>query len=248
MLRHFSLLCLLFLPALLRAQGGPPFLTDDPGTPGDGHWEINVAWTHEHRAGETADELPLLDINYGVGDRLQLKYEVPYIVLHETGADHEQGLGNSEAGVKWRFYDGGESGLTASTYPQVEFRNPGSHSAAHRLVADETTFVLPLEIQREGGGWGVNVEVGAVLPGKSDHGWTYGIVVGRELSDRFEAGAELHGEGAGSFERTELAAVVGVRCKLNEHFALLAAAGRELHNHFEARATRLSYLAVQWLR
>ena len=28
------------LPA--RAQGGPPFLTTDPGTPGNGNWEINV--------------------------------------------------------------------------------------------------------------------------------------------------------------------------------------------------------------
>jgi hypothetical protein len=24
-----------------HAQDGPPMITDDPGTPGDGHWEIN---------------------------------------------------------------------------------------------------------------------------------------------------------------------------------------------------------------
>jgi len=246
--RQLSLVFLFVLPALLRAQGGPPFITDDPGTPGDGHWEINVAWTHEHRAGETADELPLLDLNYGVGDRIQLKYEVPYVLLHEGGADTVHGLGNSEAGVKWRFYDDEKSGLTLSTYPQFEFRNPSSHSAAHGLVADENTFVLPLEIQREAGGWGVNVEVGAVFPGKSDHGWTYGVVVGHELNDRFEVGAELHGEGASSLQRTELAAMVGLRGKLNEHCYLLASIGRELHNHFETKATLLSYLAVQWLR
>lgn len=248
MLRRLSRLCLIFLPALLRAQGGPPFITDDPGTPGDGHWEINVAWTHEHRPGETADELPLLDLNYGVGDRIQLKYEVPYVVLRESGADTAHGLGNSEAGVKWRFYDSGESGLTLSTYPQVEFRNPGSHSAAHGLVADETTLVLPLEIQREAGGWGVNVEAGAILLSKSGRGWTYGVVVGHELNERFEAGVELHGEAADAFQRTELAAVLGLRGKLNEHCFILASVGRELHNHFEAKATLLSYLAVQWLR
>jgi hypothetical protein len=35
----------LVLPALLaiatHAQGGPPFITDDPGTPGNHHWKIH---------------------------------------------------------------------------------------------------------------------------------------------------------------------------------------------------------------
>ncbi len=34
-------------------QGGPPMITDDPGTPGNGKWENNVAIAFEHRAGET---------------------------------------------------------------------------------------------------------------------------------------------------------------------------------------------------
>src|SRR6266849_7689835 len=46
-----KLLFLVILPALSLglteraafAQGGPPMLTDDPGTPGNRHWEINTA-------------------------------------------------------------------------------------------------------------------------------------------------------------------------------------------------------------
>ena len=30
-------------PRLARADAGPPFLTNDPGTPGNGNWEINIA-------------------------------------------------------------------------------------------------------------------------------------------------------------------------------------------------------------
>ena len=30
-------------------QGGPPMITDDPGTPGNGKWEINLAIAFEHR-------------------------------------------------------------------------------------------------------------------------------------------------------------------------------------------------------
>ena len=39
------------------AQGGPPFLTDDPGTPGDGRWEINLAFTSEIRPSEELYDL-----------------------------------------------------------------------------------------------------------------------------------------------------------------------------------------------
>jgi hypothetical protein len=108
-------------------------ITDDPGTPGHGHWEVNVAATGRHAASGSEAELPLLDINFGVGERIQLKYEIPWVWLDEDGERSESGLGNSAVGVKWRFYDAGEAGWQISTYPQVEFRNPGSDSAERGL-------------------------------------------------------------------------------------------------------------------
>ncbi len=65
------------------AQGGPPLITDDPGTPGDGNWEINIAFTTKKRRTVRSYETPILDINYGLGDRIQLKYEVPWLDLDE---------------------------------------------------------------------------------------------------------------------------------------------------------------------
>jgi len=38
--------------AQVLAQGGPPLLTDDPGTPGHRNWEINIASTHFRSPGE----------------------------------------------------------------------------------------------------------------------------------------------------------------------------------------------------
>jgi len=49
-LRHLAFL-LLGRPLLARAQGGPPMVTDDPDTPGDGHWEINLAAIGAHTPG-----------------------------------------------------------------------------------------------------------------------------------------------------------------------------------------------------
>jgi hypothetical protein len=51
-------------------QGGPPLITDDPGTPGDGKWEVNAAFTHERAGRERVYEAPLLDVNCGLGDHI----------------------------------------------------------------------------------------------------------------------------------------------------------------------------------
>jgi hypothetical protein len=55
-------------------------LTEDPATPGPGNWEINSAFAYERVNGQPWFEAPLLDINYGVGERFQLKYELPFII------------------------------------------------------------------------------------------------------------------------------------------------------------------------
>jgi hypothetical protein len=42
------------------AQGGPPMITDDPGTPGNGHFEINIAATLAQWPHQQSWELPAL--------------------------------------------------------------------------------------------------------------------------------------------------------------------------------------------
>ena len=107
----------LLLARLAVAQGGPPFRTDDPETPGNKHWEINFGFIGQRNPASGAYQVPDFDINYGLGDRLQLKYEIP-IAIEETrpGSSLDPstpplpgqvigGLGESLMGVKWRFYE-----------------------------------------------------------------------------------------------------------------------------------------------
>src|SRR5258706_5506428 len=77
------------------AEGGPPMLTDDPGTPGDGHWEFNTAMQTEHGGDTMTFKLPLVDINYGLGERLQLKFEMPWQLERVSGQRDQYGAGNS---------------------------------------------------------------------------------------------------------------------------------------------------------
>src|SRR5207253_10780567 len=75
----------------------PPLDVDDPGTPGCNKWEINLLTNGDFTKGERKLEIPLLDINYGIGDNLQLKYEVP-MEKTQTESSSETTVGNSKVG------------------------------------------------------------------------------------------------------------------------------------------------------
>jgi hypothetical protein len=72
----------MFTVAPAMGQAGPPFRTDDPETPGDKNWEINLGWIGDRNPYQGYYSIPNFDINYGLGDRVQLKYELP-IAVHE---------------------------------------------------------------------------------------------------------------------------------------------------------------------
>jgi hypothetical protein len=115
-LRFAGFALLLALVTCALSQAGPPFRTDDPETPGNKHWEINLGWIGDRSPGAGAYQVPDFDFNYGLGDRIQLKYELP-IAIEETRpqpatptlpAQRGQvvgGLGQSLLGVKIRFYE-----------------------------------------------------------------------------------------------------------------------------------------------
>lgn len=110
----FPLAVLAFAQQAAHAQGGPPLLTDDPATPGNGHQEINVGFTLDRNPATTLLEAPRLDVNYGLGDHIQLKYEIPWLVLDRGRERTRSGLANSPFGVKWRFADEERRGVTYS--------------------------------------------------------------------------------------------------------------------------------------
>ena len=87
------------------AQGGPPMITDDPGTVDKGHWEINSGITAEHTASETSIEFPFIDINYGVSARQHINFEVPLVSRYVQGEGTDHGIGKMGIGTKFRFVD-----------------------------------------------------------------------------------------------------------------------------------------------
>jgi len=226
------------------ASGGPPMLTDDTGTPGDEHWEINLATLSFRTDSGTTYQLPLVDTNYGIGERTQIKVEMPYVHQNDSSGT-QSGLGNGLIGVRWRFYDAGEDGWQVSTYPQFQFAP--SPSAAHRgLAASGTATLLPLEFVHGFEGGDINLEVGRWMrPAGQGDSWIAGLVLTHEVKKGFEVMAELHDEKAVNSAQSELIANFGARWDMSEHTTLLVSAGRDVHNTLSEKNKFLSYLGVQ---
>jgi len=87
-------------PATLYAQGGPPMLTDDPDTPGSGNWEINLAYIEERNKLDQIRNFPHVDVNYGLGESIQLKFETGWVIADLADGGSRSGLDDSLIGLK----------------------------------------------------------------------------------------------------------------------------------------------------
>jgi hypothetical protein len=229
----------------LPVLAGPPLLTDDPDTPGPNHWEINIAVTSEDEAGEWTLGTPLLDMNYGVGDRIQLKYQVPLEVFVPQEGGGRVGMGNSLVGVKWRFLDQANgSWLEVSTYPQLEFIFP--QSSVQRVLADNgDNLLLPIEIEHQFKSLFMYAEGGYVLNSERPPEALGGVAGEYELTGKFSIMAEIYGGFGENFQENGLTFNLGFRQGLTQHVALIGSAGRAISGPAADAPSFMSYLGVQ---
>jgi hypothetical protein len=195
----------LFLPVAAavaaHAQGGPPFITDDPGTPGNRQWEINFGWVALHNPGNAYYQTPDVDMNYGWGDRIQLKYELPMAVYTDPNNTTRASVGDSYPGVKWRFYEHHTPGepksddnmtFSLGTYPQVYINNPTS-AVSRGIVETGPQYYLPVEFAAKAGWLNLNGEVGHWFGNRHiPSRWGRGLIAGHEFNDRTELYAEVY--------------------------------------------------------
>jgi len=239
-----ALLAAFSLPA--AGQGGPPFITNDPGTPGDANWEINImAYSERHPAARIFNA-PILDLNYGVGSRIQLTYEVPYLVVGSNGGPTRTGLGKSLPGVKWRFYDSDEKKLSISIFPQLEFNNPDA-SLQRGLVNYNNRFYLPVEVSKEIGPIQVNPEAGYIFASGKGAGWFTGLVVLKEINKRLELAVEFYNSANTNGTNRWNTYDGGGRFKIGERFILLFMAGRSFAGPSNTQPQLFGYLGMQFL-
>lgn len=229
--------------SVLRAQGGPPMLTDDPGTPGSRRWEINLGWNAQHLPGSVVHWLPLVDANYGIGDRVELTYTAPMGFVNGAG-QRQSGIGNSEISAKWRFLDV-DSSWQISIYPALDFQTPGTRSV-DRLTDSSHTLELPFEVERDLGPISANLDLGrnfSTAPGNDS--WFGGLALGKEVRKGWELDAELHVNSAPRFDQNEFIVRFGTRIDLSRRFTLMAAYGRDASNSLSPYLASATYVGLQ---
>jgi hypothetical protein len=242
-----------------HAQGGPPFITDDPGTPGNKHWEINFGWIADHNPGNAYYETPDIDMNYGWGDRIQLKYELPMAVATDPSNTTRAGLGESLIGIKWRPYEhhtAGDMDFSIGTYPQASINNPTS-AVRRGIVENGPQYYLPMEVTAKIGPINFNGEVGhwfgnQRIPSR----WGRGLIAGHEFNDRMELYSEVYdlqdiNRIGTAFKQRELTLDVGGRQSLDRqgHIRLLFMGGRAIQaiTRQNSEPNWIAYLGVQFL-
>ncbi|HEV2976489.1 MAG TPA: hypothetical protein VG425_02775 [Casimicrobiaceae bacterium] len=240
-----ALLALTMPLHLAFAQGGPPLVTDDPDTPGAGRWEINLATIGSHTTGRWEIAVPDADINYGWGDQVQLKLDVPWTFVREDDAGWKSGLGAGEVGVKWRFVDSDDAGWSMSTYPQYLW-NWLPSSAERGLVESGRQFFLPIEAATVVGDFGLDAEVGRDFVAAGPNQWEAGFVVAHSCAAALECVGEAHT--TLSAHSAQVLLNLGVHWKLNDSLFLLASAGREFGPRNDAQQHGVFYLGLQILR
>ncbi|HUK33577.1 MAG TPA: hypothetical protein VLV86_06690, partial [Vicinamibacterales bacterium] len=229
------------------AQGGPPYFTNDPGTPGNRQWEINIGFLPVPQTDQSTTRLPDLDLNFGVGDRVQLTLELGWLRHRAQPSPAEYGLSQDTIGIKWRPY-GDDEGVALSVFPQASVNNPTS-SVTRGVVPPGASLTLPLEMSKTFGLLAVNGEAGYTIVQSGRNGWLAGVVAGhgrliRHQKSSIEFDAEFYTAGDIGGEVTQKTLEGGVRFEVQPPFVILAMAGWSLPH---SQGSLTAYFGLQLL-
>jgi hypothetical protein len=243
---HFICALGIYASSLSFAQGGPPYYTNDPGTPGNKNWEINFGYMPFFYRGDSISHTPDVDINFGLGDRIQLTYESAWLRVHNPGQSVKYGLEQDQLGVKWRFYDSGENGMGLSIFPQVSVNNPND-AIRRGITPPGDSLILPLEFTKKFGPVDVNLEGGYQFVHLGSDGWLTGVVVGHDFTKKLELDSEFYATGTWRPGYAQPTIDVGGRYKLHSPIILLFMAGRGVEPAHSNRPFFVGYFGVQVL-
>jgi hypothetical protein len=155
-------------------------------------------------------------------------------------------LGQSNPGVKWRFYDAGESGLSISVFPQAFLNNP--NDAVRRGITPASEgFLLPFEFSRKFGPVDVDYEIGYEFVHKGPNAWLSGLVIGHEFTPKFELDMELYNQGSFHPSENQPAIDFGGRYKIHRPVIFLFMAGRSLEPARGNQSYFQGYFGIQLL-
>jgi hypothetical protein len=232
-------------PSLL-AQGGPPYYTNDPGTPGNRQWEINLGYMPFLYGAQSITHMPDVDINFGLGDRVQLTFESAWLRVDDSSETPKYGLEQDQLGVKWRFYDDEDSGFAVSVFPQLSINNPND-SVKRGITPSGASLILPLEFSKKLGPVDLNWEAGYNAVHLGPDGYVAGIVAGHSFTNNLEMDTEFYSVGTFHVSGDAETLGIGARYKIHPPLILLLMAGRSIRAAGNVQPYFVGYFGMQFL-
>jgi len=235
---HSLFFLTIFINILNAQSGGPPMVTDDPGTPQKGHWEINFSLNSDLKKQEKGFEIPLLDINYGYNERIQLKVEFPYLLTKEVPGEYKGRFGDLTLGCKYRFLDEEKVGIAVSIYPQITY-------STVTKAAEE--FLFPIQVEKSFGKVVLGLDIRyALVNGRKDY-IQNGILLGYGFSDRLVVMMEfVYWGNARKFDDVEGVFNIGLKYQMSEAFTFMTSMGTGLlSSNDDLKTTFISFVGFQ---
>jgi hypothetical protein len=226
------------------AQAGPPLITNDTDTPGDRHWEINIAAVGADIGDEQELAAPDLDINYGFGERIQLSTHLSWNHRRDTTNGWLSAIGAVELAVRWRFLDADRYGFALAIQPHWESRGLGD-AVRKALAPSGDEWVLPLQVTKSFGATTLGLEVARHWANRAPDAWQVGVYGKHACGKTWQCLAEVNATRAQG--TTESIVNFGVQHELTEQFVLMAALGKQVSGE-APWASPLLYLGIQLLR
>lgn len=176
------------------ALAGPPFLTDDPEPVPTHHWEFYTFATGDRTRSTNSVVGPAIELNNGVAANTQIHLIIPETYFSQDGMS-AHGLGDLEAGVKYRFLTETKTRPEIGAFPLAELPT-GDQSRG--LGNGRPWFKVPIWLQKSRGAWtsyGGGGYAYNPAPGLRNY-FFGGLLVQRTLTPRLTLGGEVFLQGA----------------------------------------------------
>jgi hypothetical protein len=229
------------LAALVAMAPGPalagfPFVTDDPGTQGTGHVELDLYVQYSRYNGGSSGSLPAISFSYGITDNLDLSLGLPISMLQTDGVGTNMGLGDVSAGFKLRFIEEDTAGWrpAVAVAPSVTFP---SGSQARGTGAGYVRAFLPVWLSKTSGDWtffgggGLNINQATIGGVRQTNWWYAGAGINYQINDTWMVGGEIYYSSPIATGAKDLVGFnVGVVYALADGHNLMATVGRNVVN------------------
>jgi hypothetical protein len=196
--------------ASMAARGGPPFQTDDPEPIEFRHYEFYTFASSDGTPIETDAAGPAVEFNWGALPNVHLHLIVPAAAILPAGMGPRAfGLGDIEAGIKYRFVQETKRRPMIGTF--VMFEIP-TGSAARGLGVGKTWYKVPVWVQKSFGPWTTYGGGGMTIvrvPGHRNFPFAGGLIQ-RDLGKKVTLGTEVfyHGPEGQATAQTRPATMV----------------------------------------